>query len=252
MAYRQWANWSLFSLDTFDTLEGQYPLEMPTQNLGAHYESAWSMNRNEPITQWIHGTVTTWSFGVTLRAKDSTDDIRSKIKWLTESTVKDDKLGRPPLYVWSWGSIEMTCFITALGGIQWEMMPTKLSPTFEPPRMVKFQITLQKYVPWDLKKTDPNLPPLDTFYVYSKVGQTYEAMAGKRYGQPLWGDLVRRRNPDKAYLQVGDRIALPDSDKLLEEEVEPVSAPLQRTEEGLGARQDMFELRNVSKVSHVF
>lgn len=249
MSNQNWVKWKLFSLDTFDELVGQYPLQNPIQNLGAHYESAFSMNRQDPISQWIHGIAQTWTFATVLRAVDSTDDIRPRVKWLQDSVAKDDKLGRPPLYVWSWGTIELSCFITSLGGILWQMAPA--GPLGELPRQVSFNVSLQKYAPFDLDVTDPNAPFRDTFYKNAKIGTTYELMAQERYGEPLWGDLIRRKHPELPYPLAGKVIALSDAENLLEEDLEPEAAPLQRTAEGLEARQELFELRGVSKVSHV-
>lgn len=254
MAYQSWAKWTLFSLDTFDELEGQFPLDNAVQNLGAQYEDAWALNRQEPITQWIHGTAENWNFTTRLRQLDSTDDIRTKIKWLLDSVRKDTSLGRPPLYVWTWGTIELTCYITNLGGIEYQMSPANQAGTVLP-REVKFDISLRKYVQFDLKGTDPNSPfalgLTDTLYVNAKVGQTYETLAATRYNNPDWGDLVRRRNPDKPFLQAGNVIALPRPERFYDADLEPESAPLLRTEEGLNARQALFELRSLSKVSYV-
>lgn len=253
MAHDNWVKWKLFCVDSFDELEGQYPLEKPIQNLGAHYESSFSMNRQEPISQWIHGIVHSWTFNTVLRAIDYTDDIRPKITYLQESVAKDDNLGRPPLYVWTWGSIEITCRIISIGGVQWDMAPAGILG--ELPREVSFSITLEKYAPFDLEVTDPNSPfaagLTDTLYKDAKIGITYEAMALERYGEPLWGDLVRRRHPEIPYPLAGQVIALPEPENLLEENLEPEAAPLQRTAEGLAVRQELFELRGISKMSHV-
>lgn len=254
MAYHSWAKWTLFSVDTFDELEGQFPLENVTQNAGASYQEAWTLNRNEPIVQWIHGVVEEWTFATVLRSTHSLDDISSKVKWLQDSVRKDDKLGRPPIYVWTWGSIEVACYITNLGGVQWNMQP--VGPTGKAlPREVRFSITLRKYTPFDIKVTDPNSPfaagLTDTLYVNAKVGQTYEALAATRYGNPLWGDLLRRRHPSKPHLQAGDVVALPKAERFLDADLEPEAAPLQRTEEGLRVRQALFQLRGASRVSYV-
>jgi hypothetical protein len=254
MAYRSWAKWTLFSLDSFDELEGQFPIENVTQNLGAQYEDAWTLNRQEPISQWIHGTSENWSFETRLRQLDSLDDIRPKIKWLLDSVRKDTSLGRPPLYVWSWGSIELSCYITSLGGIQYEMSPAnELGQVL--PREVRFTISLRKYVQFDVVGTDPNSPfalgLTDTLYVNAKIGETYEALAAVRYGNPDWGDLIRRRHPSKPFLTAGTIVALPKPERFLDADEEPESSPLERTEEGLNARQALFELRGGSKVSFV-
>ncbi len=249
MAYQSFAKWTLLSLDTFDELVGQYPLQNTQEAQSAHYESVFSMNRQEPITQWIHGVAQVWTFGTMLRQLDSSDDIEARVRWLQDSVRKDDKLGRPPLYVWNWGTEEVSCFITSIGGVSWDMAPNgPLGPSL---RQVTFNITLQKYVPYDIEVTDPGAPPRDTFFKNAQVGATYERMAQERYGDPLWGDHIRRRHPALPYPVAGSVIALTDAENLVDADLEPESPALQRTEEGLNARQELFALRGASKQSHV-
>lgn len=250
MAYQSWAKWSLFSLDTYEEFEGQFPLETATQEAGAHYEDAWTLNRQEPISQWIHGIAEQWSFTAKLRQLDSSDDLRSRIAWLLGTVTKDDTLGRPPLYVWTWGSIDVTCYITHLGGIEYKMA----SPNQDGqglPKEATFQVTLRKYKPYDIKVTDPNEPFRDTLYVNAKIGQTYEALAAAQYGDPDWGDLLRRRSPGVPFLLAGTVVALPKAERFYDADLEPESAPLLRTDEGLEARQAIYALRGASKVSYV-
>jgi hypothetical protein len=243
--------WSLFNVDTFDILEGQFPLLDASQNAAAHYEHAWAMNRSEPITQWLHGNLTSWTFNTVLRSTSGIDDISSKVDWLLSCVRKQDKLGRPPLFVWTWGTIQLTCVITSIGGVKWEMQPT--GPNGTPvPRQVNFALTLEKYTQFDLKVTDPNASPFDTLYINVKLGATYESIAADRYGDALWGDLIRRRHPTAPYPLAGAVVGLPEEDTLLEESLDPESAPLQRTAECLLALQSLYALRGGSKVSHVF
>lgn len=254
MAYQSWAKWTLFNLDTYEEYEGQFPLERVTQNLGAHYEDAWTLNRQEPISQWIHGVAEEWSFVARLRSLDSTDDLRSKVDFISQSVRKDTTLGRPPLYVWTWGTIEITCYVTNLGGVEYNMAPPNQAGQALP-RDVTFNVTLRKYVEHDISVTDPNSPfaagLTDTLYVNPKIGQTYEALAETRYGDPDWGDLLRRRNPDKAHLQTASVIALPRAERFIDADLEPESPPLERTDEGLAAREAIFELRGSSKISYI-
>jgi hypothetical protein len=250
MAYKSWAKWNLFNVDTFDELEGQFPLENVSQTAGATYEEKWTLNQNEPIAQWIHGTVEEWTFNTKIRALNSTDDITSKIQWLINSIKKEDKLGRPPLYVWTWGSIEISCYIVNVNPVWDSLQPISIAGTTLP-REVTFDITLRKYTPFDIKVTDPNAPFRDTYYISAKLGDTYESLAQRQYGNPMWGDFLRRRQPENPYLETGTIVPLLKVERFLEEANEPESPPMQRTEEALELRKQMFELRGGDKISYI-
>jgi hypothetical protein len=237
--------WSLFNLDTFEEFIAQFPPDEVAQNVGAQYAEAWALNREDPIMQWVRGTLETWNFTALLHAIDSTDFIDSRINTLISSVKRDSTAQRPPVYIWTWGIFQVQCTIESVGDVKYKLRPD------ETPRSAMFSIRLRKYTPHDIVVTDPNQPFSDTYYYVVKNGQTFESLAELRYKQPLWGEYLRRENPGKPYPLAGQTIAMPEEDRLFDLEVEPESPPLERTEEALVVRQDLFALRGRNKFSHV-
>lgn len=241
------ATWRLTNLDTGETIESQFTPQEISRSLGAQYAETWTLNRDAPILQWTRGTLETWTFQALFWSKYFGDSLDSTIEFLENLVKRDDELQRPPVCLWSWGNFEIQCVVESLGGVNYVLRAYQV----EEIKTVRYQITLKKYDFFDIKTTDPNKRPTSTRYVYAKLNEDYEDLAQKRYQAPIWGDLVRRINPQDPYLVSGTLIALPDASDFIGVEIEPESPPLERTEEGLEARKRIFELRQKDYVSHV-
>lgn len=237
--------WSLFNLDTFEEFTAQFPPKDVTQNVGGQYAESWTLNRQNPVTQWVRGVTETWNFTALLFAVHSEVDIRDQINTLIQSTQRESTNQRPPVFLWTWGNFQVQCVIETVGDIKYDMRPD------ETPRSAQFTIRLRKYIPHDIVLTDPNKPFSDTYYYNIKNGQLFESLAELRYKQPLWGEHLRRSNVDKPFPLAGQTIAMPEEDRLIEIEITPESPPLKRSEEGIAVRKEIFQLRDKRKVSHV-
>lgn len=224
------------------------PLGMQ-EDRGNFYGSANTHGRENPILQFNHGEQIGWSFNCVLYAERFTDDVQPKLDALKEALKRDPKLKRPPLYSFVWGKIiNEVVVVQSLGNIQY----TDVRPDGTI-RGASLPIKLLKYTQTDLEVTDPNKPPPSTFYVQAKDGDMWEHIAGREYGDPLIGDILRRLNP--ALPVPGDKpgttLALLPAERFADVEVEPYSIPLQRTAAGLARRQKFLDMRSVSKTSTI-
>ena len=241
------ATWRLTNLDTFETIESQFSPQEISRNLSSRYAESWTLNRDSPILQWTRGQLEVWTYQALFWSNFVGDDLDETIDFMENLVKRDDTQQRPPVCLWSWGNFQVQCVVESLGGVEYALRSWQI----ETVKAVKYSITLKKYDFFDVKVTDPNKRPTSTQYIFSKVNEDYEDLAQKKYQAAIWGDLVRRENPENPYLLAGKQVAMPDTDKLVGLDVEPESPPLERTEEGLDARKDIFELRQVDYVSHI-
>ena len=61
------------------------------------------------------------------------------------------------------------------------------------------------------------------------MAQKFEDIAKELYNDPNKGVLIRKLNPDRQFLQPGERLLLPTNDQLLLFHMEPDSTALRRT-----------------------
>jgi hypothetical protein len=222
------------------------PLAGVGQNVGANWSEESSLGRAQPITQFTKGNADVWQFDTMLFAKHKKESITSLKNAILDAVARDDELGRPPLYEFTWGELSDIVVLTDVGGARYTSM--RPDGTL---RSATFTLSLRHYEKFDLELTDPNARQHDTFYRQVKQGDTWESLAKLRYGDALLGDLLRRRNPGAPFLRVGATVKLLDPERFRDALVTPASLPLARTREGIDARRDLFAKRNVAKYSTV-
>lgn len=242
--------WYLQSLDTGETLQGQFHPEELTESVGAAYAKHHALNRQKAILQFIHGEADTISFKGLFYAQDSTHRIQDMVEMLKSFCRRDDKLGRPPQVVFWVGDGHVTmrqCVVKTVAPI------TYGRPTADGGlREATFTVNLEEYEPFSLEETGI----FETRYHVARAGDYYESLCYREYKDPKLGDVIRKRHPDKPIIQVGDVIKLPSIEAVRSVAVEPTSIALQ-TSYGKKAtpqralRQEMFNRRNRPYYSHV-
>jgi hypothetical protein len=248
--------WNLQSQFDGALVQGQFESLDVTENLSTAYADNWSLGRRAPISQWLHGELETITFTAkfydtrSLFDSFTGEDALAKLK---EWVRPHSSLGHPEVLTFWVGdgsfAFFVNCVVTSLGGIKYDR-PT----IFGGLRGFEATITLREYVPYSLEEGQSS--PLESRYHRAKAGDYYEMLTQREYNNPALGDIIRKRNPTKPNLQVGDVVKLPDISAIRKDKVEQKSIALQT---GFGKkltaqkslRIAMFDSRNRSKVSHV-
>lgn len=248
--------WHLEAISDSSHVAGQFESPDVTENLSTTYADNWSLGRRAPISQWLHGELETITFTAKfwdtrkLVGEFPGDNALPKLKeWVRPSS----KLGHPEILTFWVGdgsfAFFINCTIASLGGIKYDR------PSFTGGlRGFEATITLREYVPYSLEEGQQS--PLESRYHRAKTGDYYEALCQREYNNPQLGDIIRKRNPTKPNLQIGDVVKLPDISAIRRDKVEQKSIALQT---GFGKkltpqkalRIAMFDARARSKVSHV-
>ena len=220
-----------------------------TENQAANWASSSSLGRDNPILQYNSGDQVVYEFEAQFWAETEADAIETIIEALRNARRRDDNLGRPPLWNFNWGSIiSDNVVVKSVGDIRYsDVRPDGTA------RGANCRITLWKYEQTDIILTDPNKPLPSTYYRPAKVGEIWEQVALREYGDPLLGDALRRMNPQ---LHVpGDKpatvLALLPVSRFQGIAIEPYSIPLQRTTAGIAARKAMWDKRSQSRGSAI-
>jgi hypothetical protein len=219
---------ALKNLDTGEELEGQFGPINPTENPGnPNYAEHSSLNRDKPILMFTHGNSDSFSFGAQWYADHESDDTPSKkITALKKWKKRDENLGRPPLVSFRVGTEGELAFgpavITEIGAIAY----------FDPPkygggvRGVTTTVTLRSYTEWNLVSE----PAPETRYHHARTGDYYELICWHEYKNAMLGDVIRKRNPTKLSLGVGDVVPLPSAEALRTSRLRPSSIPFMNTQ----------------------
>ncbi len=230
-------NWVLTRLSQFsrlpptDRVEGQFHAEGLTEEVSSEYSEKFALNRQNPLTQFVHGNTETITFtGRLFAARAFVESVDDQLKKLKSWVRRDAVTGRPPLLSFSLGDghVEMEkCVLQSLSGITYER-PT----AFGALRHVTFTVNLRKFTDFALPKFQlPGVGALgspfgDTRFHTARRGDYYESLTELEYGDALLGDLIRRRNPDKPNIQIGDVIALPSASTIQGQRVTQQSVAL--------------------------
>jgi len=242
-------NWWLANDDTYEEIKGQFMPEEVSRSISAQWGEAYSPGSQNPITQFLRGAAETITFKGRLFAYDITDDINKDMELLASWAKVNPELGRPPILAFWVGDAHIRlrqCVIT------------ELNPSYGEPRSdgsakdITFTITLKEFVPWSLETVAPG----ESRYHHVRLGDYYEMVAYREYGDPLLGDVIRKRHPQLANIVTGDVVVLPSAGAIRIEIVEPKSIQLEGAFKPKDTPQrrlriEMFDLRNTSFVSHV-
>jgi len=243
--------WHIRNEESGESIEGQFPAEALTLEVGSNWAQHTSLNRSTPVTQFLNGKADTISFQSIFHARDFTaaSKTQDKLETLISWARRDSELGRPPIVTF-WvgdGHLEQLSFIDSISGIEYG----------EPGitggiKQVKFTIKLRQYVEFNIGDTEAT----DTRYHRTREGEYYEMLTYRQYGNPLLGDVIRKRNPKTPTLTTGTVVKLPSIAGIRTEKVEPTSTPLKSVTKREDTPQKLlraskFDSHSGSYTSHV-
>jgi hypothetical protein len=204
------------------------------------------------INQWIGGGQETISMEVRLFSMHSQDQTaRDKYTILKDLAEPNPDLGRPPILLFFWGNIipdGFPCYIDGWGDEQFDEIRPDGSI-----RGVTLQLTLRRYTDFFIEQEAAE-PQERTPTQVAKDGDTYELIAGRHYGDPMYGVLLRRMNSRKPFedtaprliadLEYGDKVKIyPKRDMQSAGRITPESHILKGTSNALHARTLTFQER---------
>lgn len=182
--------WKLYNTDSGEIYEGQFGPIGLTKDLGSQVGTFSSLNRQDPIVQWLGGTGEMITFDALLFSQNFLRSIGKQLTALEKLVKKNFALGRPPVCRFTYGKeMSMLVIVESLGGIRYaDSRP--LIGTF---RSAMLTITLRKYVPYSPVETAET--PTETYYRPARINDTYETIAKQAYGSAVKGVNLRARFP---------------------------------------------------------
>lgn len=198
--------WTLLNQDTREAIKGQFPAEEPGFEYGANWGEIKSLNRPHPLLQYLQGQSDVFSVSSQFFHRDITDDsINEKINKLYSFCRRDQRFGRPPICRFAIGDgtvVNMEVILLKVSSVKYSQ-PDFLGGI----RQVRFTLNFRRFTRFSLR----DIPQSDTRYHRTAVGQYYEAIAQREYGDPLIGDYIRKQSEQagKGLLIPGDIVKLP-------------------------------------------
>ena len=222
-----------------------------TREISSNYASHTALGRANPILQFLNRNAETVSLSATLFRQDvARNTVEEDFALLQTWTEPDDAFNnRAPVlsfYVGD-GHVQIDCVLEALTGVTYDR-PTLTGGV----RKIVFNVNLKQYQEFSLESTKAT----DTRFHITKERDYYELVAQREYGDPLKGDIIRKRNPTKPNMQVADRIPFPAIAGIRLERVTQTSLALataygKRTSPQKTNRLGIFDRRNLPFVSHI-
>ncbi len=211
--------WFLENLTTGQILTGQFPPLSVTEDLSNNYAEQKSLNRQNPIIQFLSGNADKTSFSARMYARDATANYKllDQLNMLKSWMKIDKNLGHPPVLSFWVGDehVAMTsCIANGISGITYEK-PTILGAL----RGVTFTMNLTFYEPFDIE----DVGNFETRYHRSKVFEYFEMLCYNEYQNPILGDIIRKRHPTKQILNLGTVVKLPSIDGIRKDQVTQTS-----------------------------
>jgi hypothetical protein len=245
--------WYMKNLDdTSQSIQGQFVAINPTENIKVKYAAHGALGRQSPIIQFLSGEAKEVSFQIKLHGRDFlfTKKMNDDLKMLKSWTKINSKFSRPPvLSFWIGDQIAETaqCVVTSLSGIRYGK-PSILGQL----REVELTMNLMEYSAYSLEGIDGG----ETRYHRSGDTDYYEMLCQREYNNPMIGDVIRKRNPDKQNILRADIIKLPSIEVVRKDVTEPKSIPLYKAFSNKENAQKLnriasFERTNREKTSYV-
>lgn len=268
--------WTLTGDDSknFDLeFEGQFiPQNFKEGGGDSNLGEASTINKETPNFQFLNNSGETVTFTSRFYATDSFKNIKQQIETLRGFKKRDPDLKRPPKFLFTYGTeIQFTCFVRkvdfsydelrsdgsirgCIATIQLQKLDQTLQGTEAAATSLASQIKFAAGIVagaagiFAQVKSKINIPggSLHTIDRTREVhqGDTFERIAQQEYGDAMLGDVLRRTQPEKADLKVGDKIILVDPTEINSIDVTPQSVPLKATQENNNLREEFLSLRN--------
>lgn len=226
--------WWILNTENNEYVYGQYTTEVQ-HSVSSSYGEVFALNRQNPVTQFLHGNTEMLAFEGRFFASFAFQEIIKQVRTLQSWTRRDSELGRPPVcYFWigdQYASMQ-SCYIqTANANFD---KPTKLGQA----RGATVSISLRAYTPFSLNET----ASFDTRYHLVKLGDSYEKLASREYKNPMLGVELRQRHPHLRVIVPGSIVKLPASTgSIRRAKIEPYSIALA----GITARRSTPQLEQL-------
>lgn len=233
-----------------EMIVGQFPAEGVTEKLENKYSVHSALNRQNPIIQFISGSADEVSFKAKFRPQHSFDKKpQQNLSKLKEWMKMDKAKKRPPVVSFWIGDKHLNisqCFVKNLSN-EYER-PTGIGQL----REVNVTVELIRYKPFTMSVTKA----LETRYHRAHIRDYYEMLCFREYGDPLLGDVIRKRHPNQPYLYLAATVKLPSIEAIRKESVEPKSVVLNSAFGNRATPQrmavlEMLDKRNKTYVSHL-
>lgn len=193
--------WWILNTDTGEHVYGQYTTEVQ-HAVSASYGETFALNRQNAITQFLHGNTDTMAFEGRFYASFAFHEVTKQVKKLQSWVRRDPELGRPPVcYFWIGDQYANMQSCHVQGANANYDKPTKLGQA----RGATVSVSLRAYHPYSLNET----ANFDTRYHLAKLGDSYEKLAALEYKNPMLGVELRQRHPKMRHLTPGDVVKLP-------------------------------------------
>lgn len=196
--------WSVINTETGESLSGDFPHEGMSREVGSNIAQIQSLNRQNPILQFLNGKADTLSLKSRFRYMDITDDepvkkVEQLIKWVKLDPI----VRRPPVCIFSLGSSSNATWQVLLESVSnIEYSQTDFLGTV---REVTFTLNMIRYFPFSLDDQQAT----DTRYARARERDYYELLAWQEYGNPMLGVVIRQRHPQQLTLVPGNIVKLP-------------------------------------------
>ena len=265
--------WSLVGQDPqVSTLNftGDFIAENQSESVGSRLDEQGSLNKPKPNFQWLGGEAEAFQFQSRIWARDSFTSVKPQIELLKSMARRNKDLRRAPIFLFTSGTeIGFTCFVK---GVQFEYDEHKADGSIQG---AVVSIGLQKIDDTIVQAAATSLAAqikqaagivaaaagigsivgriknIAGFSVHTlgrdvtvKSGETFESIAKREYGSALIGDILRRAQPDKFDLKVGDKIFLIEPSEARQIRVTQQSVSQKDTVVNQQLKNDFFELRN--------
>jgi hypothetical protein len=213
--------WNLRNEDTGEQITGQFPATGVKLDIGNKWEQHTALSRQKPIMMFISCESDAVQFTGMFFARNTTETttIDTNFKKMISWAKPDGSTGRPPPVTF-WignGHLQRTCVIDGISGINFG------EPTSEGEmRSVEFTINLIEYHPFTLNDSEV----FETRYHRARLGDYYEMLTFREYGDARMGDIIRKRHPRIWTIYPGDIIKLPSIEAIRSEKVTQTSVML--------------------------
>lgn len=247
-------DWQLRNLDTNETVLPPFPMteDGVSIDIGGKIVEQDRFGFQNPITQWVGGRSRTFSFTAKMFSRDAEEDVRAQLKQFELLAVKDSTLGRPPVVLFTLGDV-----------ISEIVLVESVNPTINKMRQdgrdfkareVTLSMFMRRYTPFRQRQIDPTRPVKESYQLQASGAlATYEAIARRYYGNPLLGDRLRKRHPERPLApEVGKLVKIPARDVIVSERIEPAFHALSLTDaDAVRAFEYMVEKRSARKIVEI-
>lgn len=252
------------------TIKGQFLAESLSQSIGSNLGETTTVNKDKPNFQWLNGTAEVVTFRTRIYANDSFKNVQQQIQLLKSAARRNAELKRAPIFLFTAGTeIAFKCFVRGIE-IDYDELRSDGSQ-----RGIQARLTLQVIEEIDQGSAETSLASQIKFAAgvvaaaagianqlgrvvnipggslhtldrtrKAKSGDTFESIAADEYGNALFGDILRRVQPEKVNLKPNDNVLLVEPTEIVTIQVTQQAIALQNTPENLALREEYLSLRN--------